>query len=143
MIIIVSEIEITRKKYLASLESRTPEQIAEEEALYIEIKRLEQDEHRFARAREELLRVFAGVESGLPYVAIEDEGSVVVLGDSKVKKKKGGVGAAGAAEVESPISAQATTGIAIPQTPIRKTPGLQQTPEDGKSQFITQRKVFF
>ena len=87
--------------------------------------------------------MFAGVESGLPYVAIEDEGSVVVLGDSKVKKKKGGVGAAGAAEVESPISAQATTGMAIPQTPIRKTPGLQQTPEDGKSQFITQRKVFF
>ncbi|KAJ7016793.1 hypothetical protein C8F04DRAFT_1340561 [Mycena alexandri] len=39
--------EVLRKRYVTSLENRTPEQIAEEEALYMEIKRLEQNERRF------------------------------------------------------------------------------------------------
>ena len=41
------EREVTRKKYLASLASRTANEIAEEEALYIELKRLEQNERAF------------------------------------------------------------------------------------------------
>ncbi|KAJ7573081.1 hypothetical protein C8J56DRAFT_985102 [Mycena floridula] len=44
----------------------------EEEALYIEIKRLEQTERRFKREREDLLRTIAGIDSSLPDI-VEDE----------------------------------------------------------------------
>jgi DNA methyltransferase 1-associated protein 1 len=56
------------------LESRTPEQIAEEEALFIEVKRLEQNERRFRKDRDDLLRTLSGVESGLADLAVDDEG---------------------------------------------------------------------
>ncbi|KAJ7129487.1 hypothetical protein C8R44DRAFT_79357 [Mycena epipterygia] len=90
------EREVMRKKYVASLENRTPEQIAEEEALYMEIKRLEQNERRFKRERDDLLRTIAGIESGLPDI-VEDElpPSGLAL-DVKRSKKKGG------ADLESP-----------------------------------------
>ncbi|KAJ7180276.1 hypothetical protein C8R43DRAFT_870600 [Mycena crocata] len=84
--------EILRKKYVQSLENRTPEEIAEEEALYMEIKRLEQNERRFKRERDDLLRTIAGIESGLPDV-VEDESSLSNLHiDVKRSKKKGGAG---------------------------------------------------
>jgi DNA methyltransferase 1-associated protein 1 len=71
-----TEREMTRKKYVASLESRTPEQISEEEALYVEIKRLEQNERRFKRERDELLKTLVGIESGLPEIVgmVDDDG---------------------------------------------------------------------
>ena len=53
---VFTERELTRKQYLRSLESRTPEQIAEEEALYLELKRLEQTERQFKKDRDDLLR---------------------------------------------------------------------------------------
>jgi DNA methyltransferase 1-associated protein 1 len=84
----LAERELTRKKYLVSLENRTPEQLVEEEALYIEIKRLEQNERQFKRERDELLRTLAGIDSGLPDV-VEDEGLMNLVVD--VKKKKKGV----------------------------------------------------
>lgn len=62
-----------RKNYLLSLESRTPAQIAEEEALYIELKKIEQNERVFRRERDELLRNLLGVDSGLADLPIEDE----------------------------------------------------------------------
>ncbi|KAJ7016564.1 hypothetical protein C8F04DRAFT_1342048 [Mycena alexandri] len=84
------EREVLRKRYVTSLENRTPEQIAEEEALYMEIKRLEQNERRFKRDRDDLLRTIAGIESGLPDV-VEDEVQLTGLTlDSKRSKKKGG-----------------------------------------------------
>ncbi|KAJ7498745.1 hypothetical protein FB451DRAFT_8701 [Mycena latifolia] len=88
--------EVLRKKYVASLENRTPEQIAEEEALYMEIKRLEQNERRFKRERDDLLRTIAGIESGLPDI-VEDEMQLngLIL-DTKRSKKKG------AADLDSP-----------------------------------------
>ncbi|KAL0949355.1 hypothetical protein HGRIS_009424 [Hohenbuehelia grisea] len=89
------EREVTRKKYVTSLENRTPEQIAEEEALFIELKRLEQNERRFKRDRDELLRTLAGIDSGLPDV-VEDEASLTapLPGDFlKRKKTKSGIGA--------------------------------------------------
>ncbi|KAJ6539516.1 hypothetical protein B0H19DRAFT_1269823 [Mycena capillaripes] len=86
------EREVLRKRYVASLENRTPEQIAEEEALYMEIKRLEQNERRFKRERDDLLRTIAGIESGLPDV-VEDEMQLGGLSlDPKRSKKKGGAG---------------------------------------------------
>ncbi|KAF9534718.1 hypothetical protein CPB83DRAFT_842813 [Crepidotus variabilis] len=87
--------EMTRKRYLESLESRTPEQIAEEEALYIEVRRLEQNERKFKRDRENLLRTLAGMDSGLPDVMEDDivSSGVLIGGESvyKSKKKKGTV----------------------------------------------------
>lgn len=92
LIQLVAEREVLRKRYVASLENRTPEQIAEEEALYMEIKRLEQNERRFKRERDDLLRTIAGIESGLPDV-VEDEVQLGGLSlDPKRSKKKGGAG---------------------------------------------------
>lgn len=86
------EREVTRKKYIANLDDRTPEQRVEEEALFIEIKRLEQNERRFKRERDELLRTLAGIDCGLPDV-VEDEGLLnLSLENTKKKLKKGTTG---------------------------------------------------
>ena len=92
-----------RKKYLASLENRTATEIAEEEALFIELKRLEQNERRFKKEREDLLRTIYGIESGLPDLQAEEDGGGVQVNESipttkKTKKK-------GATEPETPTSA--------------------------------------
>ncbi|TFK43717.1 hypothetical protein BDQ12DRAFT_675442 [Crucibulum laeve] len=105
--------ELTRKKYLLSLENRTQEQIVEEEALYIEIKRLEQNERKFKKERDDLLRTLAGVDSGLPDI-IEDDGTPLgITGDAK-RKKKGGT----AMDIDSP----ATPSVASIATPVVKRP---------------------
>lgn len=65
---------MTRKKYLASLASRTAEEVAEEEALYIELKRLEQNERSFRFEREALMRTMLGVEAGLPGLPFAEDG---------------------------------------------------------------------
>ncbi|KAG0201810.1 swr complex subunit [Mortierella sp. GBA30] len=49
--------EIERKKNLEILNKRTPEQIEEEEALYLEARRIDQNEKRITRERENLLRL--------------------------------------------------------------------------------------
>jgi DNA methyltransferase 1-associated protein 1 len=102
-----SEREVTRKKYLASLENRTQEQIAEEEALYIEIKRLEQNERRFKKERDDLLRTLAGIDSGLPDLPVDEDVSMTF--DVR-KKKKGGA----AFDLDSPT----TPGPPIPKRPL-------------------------
>ncbi|CAA7260037.1 unnamed protein product [Cyclocybe aegerita] len=94
------EREVTRKKYLKSLEDRTPDQMAEEEALYIEVKRLEQSERRFKRDRENLLRTLAGIDSGLPDIVEDDPLPLAILEGSKTKTKK----TKGVAEAESPAT---------------------------------------
>ncbi|KAJ7929948.1 hypothetical protein B0H13DRAFT_2309998 [Mycena leptocephala] len=106
------EREVLRKRYVASLENRTPEQIAEEEALYMEIKRLEQNERRFKRERDDLLRTIAGIESGLPDV-VEDEIQLDRLSlDPKRSKKKGG------GDLDSP------------STPLLSTPLAKRPPKN-------------
>ncbi|KAG5652415.1 hypothetical protein H0H81_005063 [Sphagnurus paluster] len=105
------ERELTRKKYILSLENRTPEQIAEEEALFIEVKRIEQNERRFRKERDELLRTIAGIESGLPDI-VEDEGLMNLAIDTK-KKKRGSM----AMDIDSP-----STPIVPAPTPIVKRP---------------------
>ncbi|PWN50251.1 hypothetical protein IE53DRAFT_387451 [Violaceomyces palustris] len=55
--------EVERKKAVTKLFTRTPAQLAEEEALYVELRRLEQNEAKFASEREELLRLLGGWES--------------------------------------------------------------------------------
>ncbi|KAF9575522.1 swr complex subunit [Mortierella alpina] len=49
--------EIERKKNLEILNTRTPEQIEEEEALYLEARRIDQNEKKITRERENLLRL--------------------------------------------------------------------------------------
>ena len=93
MIYSLSEREMTRKKYIESLEARSAEQIAEEEALYIEVRRLEQNERKFKRERENLLRTLAGMDSGLPDITEDDPiaTGVISTGDVgfRAKKKRG------------------------------------------------------
>ncbi|KAF4601990.1 swr complex subunit [Pleurotus pulmonarius] len=118
------EREITRKKYVASLENRTPDQVAEEEALYIEVKRLEQSERKFKKDREDLLRVLSGVESGLPDV-LEDESPFNNLPVIDTKKKRKGPSTGFLpTDVDSPTSASNV--IALDPPIVRK-------PRDPKS----------
>ncbi|KAF9166282.1 swr complex subunit [Actinomortierella ambigua] len=49
--------EIERKKNLEILNTRTPEQIEEEEALYLEARRIDQNEKKITKERESLLRL--------------------------------------------------------------------------------------
>jgi DNA methyltransferase 1-associated protein 1 len=73
-----------RKKYLLSLENRAPKELAEEEALYVELKRIEQNEKRFKQDRDRLLRTLLGAECGLPDLPIDEDGP---LGDPKKRKR--------------------------------------------------------
>lgn len=92
------EREVTRKKYVLSLENRLPEQIAEEETLFIEIQKLQQTERRFKKEREELLRTLLGIESGLPEMMsiVDDEGPLGAASDSK-KRRRG-------TDLETPVA---------------------------------------
>ncbi|CAE6511075.1 unnamed protein product [Rhizoctonia solani] len=86
--------ETTRKEYLKGLFNRTPAQIAEEEALYIEMKRLQQNEARFARDREDILRTLGGLDSGLANLNVDPDyfvtgpGSITATAVAQEKKKK-------------------------------------------------------
>jgi len=109
-----------RKKYILSLENRTPDQIAEEEALYVEVKRLEHTERKFKRDRENLLRTLAGIDSGLPDI-VEDDGSVLGLNSESTSnigsnKKKSQRKSGLAVDTDSP----ATPSVA--STPVVKRP---------------------
>lgn len=96
-----TERELTRKQYLRSLENRTPEQIAEEEALYLELKRLEQTERQFKKDRDDLLRTLLGIESGLSDIQLGDDSSLHGLSSMpEIKKSKKRTG--GGTEIDSP-----------------------------------------
>ncbi|KAG1752622.1 uncharacterized protein EDB91DRAFT_1103565 [Suillus paluster] len=82
--------ERMRKDYIASLEDRTPEEIAEEEALFIELKRLEQNERKFKKERDELLRTLLGIDSGLPDIVVEEDGPSALSAEGFKKRKKNG-----------------------------------------------------
>jgi len=108
--VVVTERELTRKQYLRSLESRTPEQIAEEEALYLELKRLEQTERQFKKDRDDLLRTLLGIESGLSDIQLGDDSSLHGLSSmpeiKKSKKRSGGT-----MDIDSPTLATPSSSI--------------------------------
>ena len=85
--------EVERKKAVARLYTRTPEQLAEEEALYVEIRRIEQNEAKYASEREELLRLLGGWESlpsSSPHaVAAAGSGIASLLGADEDPSAKG------------------------------------------------------
>ena len=93
LIPILAERELTRKQYLRSLENRTPEQIAEEEALYLELKRLEQTERQFKKDRDDLLRTLLGIESGLSDIQLGDDSTLHGLSSMpEIKKSRKRIG---------------------------------------------------
>ena len=106
-----------RKQYVASLENRTPEQIAEEDVLYLELEKLKENERRFKKDRDELLRTLCGIESGLPDVSIDDDGLAGTALDTKKKRKV----VAGSVEPQTPITPSASNVIALPQPPPKKS----------------------
>lgn len=71
-----------RKQYVSELFHLTAAEIAEEEALYVEIKRIEQDERRYRADRDALLRSIMGLDSGL--VNLDQKNSEGVLGVDRV-----------------------------------------------------------
>ncbi|KAL4076153.1 hypothetical protein V8B97DRAFT_2029510 [Scleroderma yunnanense] len=85
------EREKMRKNYIASLEARSQEEVAQEEALFIELKRLEQNERKFRKERDELLRTLLGIDSGLPDIVAEEEGPASIPVEGLKKKKKGAI----------------------------------------------------
>ena len=76
--------EIKRKQYASSLFHLTAAEIAEEEALYIEVKRMEQNEKRYRSDRDDLMRTVMGLDSGL--INLDQANSEGVLGLDKVNQ---------------------------------------------------------
>ncbi|TFK90862.1 hypothetical protein K466DRAFT_583325 [Polyporus arcularius HHB13444] len=109
--------EVARKNYVASLEHRTPEQIAEEDALYLELEKLKENERRFKKDRDELLRTLCGIESGLPDIHADEDGLAGAAFETKRKKK----GVVGSVEPQTPVTPSANTVISLPQPQPKKT----------------------
>ena len=124
---VLSERERTRKMYVASLFARTPEQIAEEDALYLEIKRLEQTERRFAKEREEVMKTVAGIESGLNVHQPDEEAFAGLFIDPRKKRRVG--------EAESPGTPGGSSG------PARRVVSAKQAAE-GKDSYSLSLLLF-
>ncbi|GAA5835295.1 hypothetical protein JCM3766R1_004744 [Sporobolomyces carnicolor] len=95
--------ELERKAYLGSLLTRTRQQIAEEDFLYVESRRIEQNYHEIARERQELLKLLGsrqgvGTNPNQPVYSISPNGTMI---STSANSKGGGahasmVGGAGA-----------------------------------------------
>jgi DNA methyltransferase 1-associated protein 1 len=85
--------EKSRREFIENLWNRDPATVAEEDILYLDLKRLEQTERKFARERDTLLRNLAGIESGLSGIDIQEDGLVGWGGnpaDHPQPKRQGG-----------------------------------------------------
>lgn len=71
-----------RKQYASELFHLTAAEIAEEESLYLEVKRIEQNEKRYRADRDALLRSIMGLDSGI--VSLEQANSEGVVGVDRV-----------------------------------------------------------
>lgn len=99
------------------MEQRTPEQIAEEDALYLELEKLKENERRFKKDRDELLRTLAGIDSGLPDILVGEDGLAGATFETKKKKK----GVAGSVEPQTPVTPSSASVIALPPPQPKKT----------------------
>jgi hypothetical protein len=68
--------------------SRSPADIAEEEALFLELKRLEQQERQFRKDRDGLLRTIMGIESGLPEIGVEEQEALALQAPAGFDRKR-------------------------------------------------------
>ncbi|CAG7848563.1 SubName: Full=Uncharacterized protein {ECO:0000313/EMBL:CCA66526.1} [Serendipita indica DSM 11827] len=82
--------EKARRQHVAALWDRTPQQMAEETILYTEILRLSQTSTVFTAQRNALLRLLAGIESGLPDIATRDDRLTPLNLDPQIRGVKGG-----------------------------------------------------
>lgn len=73
-----------RKQYASELYHLTAAEIAEEEALYVEVKRLQQVEKRYRSDRDDLMRTVMGLDSGL--VELDQDNTEAILGVDKVSR---------------------------------------------------------
>ena len=83
--------ELERKEALEVLYSRTREQMEEEEALLVEVKRIEQEEAKLAREKESVMHVHPipfTFTSSTNYNLNSSGGSNTHAPDSKVRKKR-------------------------------------------------------
>ncbi|EJD36396.1 P-loop containing nucleoside triphosphate hydrolase protein [Auricularia subglabra TFB-10046 SS5] len=107
--------ETARKAYVQCLFARMPEQIAEEDMLFLVAKKLEQNECRFVRDHDRLLRNLAGINLSLPNLPVDKEpftalGALPVGGGNKHKHKSE------VAELDSPSGMPTAVKKINPQT---------------------------
>jgi DNA methyltransferase 1-associated protein 1 len=74
--------EVKRKQYASELYHLTAAEIAEEEALFVEVKRLQQIERQYRSDRDDLMRTVMGLDSGL--VELDQDNTEAILGVDKV-----------------------------------------------------------
>lgn len=86
--------EVERKKALEVLFNRTPEQIEEEEALFIEARRLEQNDMKLAKEREQLLKFLQTYDIQQTLPATSGPASAGIQGQAGLATP-GGIGIAG------------------------------------------------
>lgn len=91
MPLLVLEQEKLRREHVARLWNRTPAQIQEETLLYTELLRLSQTATSFSSQRHRLLRLLAGIESGLPDIQTLDDRLTQLNLDPQIRGVKGGL----------------------------------------------------
>jgi hypothetical protein len=74
--------EVKRKQYASHLFHLSSSEIAEEEGLFLEIKKMEQNQRRYQAERDDLLRRTMGLDSGL--VNLDQNNGEGVVGMDKV-----------------------------------------------------------
>ena len=83
----------------------------------MELEKLKENERRFKKDRDELLRTLCGIESGLPDIREDDETLLGPISDSKKKRKA----VAGSVEPQTPVTPASATMIALPQPQSKKS----------------------
>ncbi len=85
--------------------------------MYLELEKLKENERRFKKDRDELLRTLCGIESGLPDIHVDEDGLAGAAFETKRKKK----GVVGSVEPQTPVTPSANTVISLPQPQPKKT----------------------
>ncbi|KAG0221647.1 swr complex subunit [Mortierella sp. GBA43] len=129
--------EVERKRNLEILNNRTPEQIEEEEALYLEARRIDQNEKKIAREREHLLRLLStrDMYGGGPASA-GLAGQVVGAGGSGT----GIIIPSNSITIPSSSPSNNTSSNNGPLSPVVKSPHSASVPGMGGSQNIPTKK---
>ncbi|KAF9584654.1 swr complex subunit [Lunasporangiospora selenospora] len=123
--------EVERKKNLGILNPRKPEEIEEEEALYLEARRIDQNEKKITRERENLLRLLSTrdiygpggpASAGVPGAGGPGSGIIIPSSNSITIPSSGPASASAANGPLSPSSAKGSgangpTGSASASTP--------------------------
>ncbi|BFZ59844.1 swr complex subunit [Saitoella coloradoensis] len=125
--------EVERKAYVTALLQRSPEEVAEEEALFIEAKRIEANEKRMAQERAELLRLLESPPSKGSIASYTGSQGLAALANNmlladKNKKKK------------PTIDGVAGVPGATATPPAKESPAPQKKPQHNALKKLTQRE---